>query len=58
LGVVWGIMILAAGIALGLSEILIGKWPTVCMVTIVYCIIGVIALGCLFLVRKGFARVD
>ena len=58
LGVVWGIMMLAAGIALGLSELLIGKWPTVCMVTIVYSIIGVIALGCLFLVRKGFAKVD
>ncbi|MFC1711874.1 hypothetical protein ACFLZ1_04800 [Patescibacteria group bacterium] len=54
LGVVWGTMILAAGIALGLSELLIGKWPTVCMVTFVYSIIGVISLSCLFIVKKEF----
>ena len=53
-GVFWGVMILVAGIALGLSELFIGKWPTVCMVTIVYSIIGVIALSCLFIVKKEF----
>jgi hypothetical protein len=58
LGVVWGIMMLTAGIALGLSELLIGKWLSICVVTGLYGIIGVIALGCLFLVRKGFAEVD
>jgi hypothetical protein len=45
---------LTAGIALGLSELLIGKWPTVCMVTFVYSIIGVITLSCLFIVKKEF----
>ncbi len=54
LGVVWGIMILAAGIALGLSELLIGKWLSICVVTGLYCIIGVIALSCLFVVKKEF----
>ena len=54
LGVVWGVMMLAAGIALGLSELIIGKWLSVCVVTGLYCIIGVIALGYLFIVRKEF----
>jgi len=45
---------LVAGFALGLSELLIGKWPTVCVVTIAYIIIGVIALGCLLIVKKEF----
>ena len=54
LGVFWGVMMLVAGIAIGLSELFIGKWPTVCMVTIVYSIIGVIALSCLFIVKKEF----
>jgi len=54
LGVVWGVMMLAAGIALGLSELLIGKWPTVCVVTILYITIGVIALICLLSVKKEF----
>ncbi len=57
LGVFWGVMMLVAGIAIGLSELLIGKWPTVCMVTFVYSIIGVIALSCLFIVKKDFDEV-
>ena len=57
LGVFWGVMMLVAGIAIGLSELYIGEWPTVCMVTIVYSIIGVIALSCLFIVRKDFDKV-
>ena len=56
LGVFWGVIMLVAGIALGLSELLIGKWPTVCMVTFVYSIIGVITLSCLFLVKKEFNK--
>ena len=54
LSVFWGIMMLVAGIALGLSELFIGKWPTVCLVTILYSIIGVIALSCLLSVKKEF----
>ena len=54
LGVVWGIMMLAAGIALGLSELLIGQWLSICVVTGLYGIIGVIALSCLFIVKKEF----
>ena len=54
LSVFWGVIMLVAGIALGLSELLIGKWPTVCMVTFVYSIIGVITLSCLFIVKKEF----
>ena len=52
LSLVWGVMMLAAGIALGLSEIIIGKWLSVCVVTYLYCIIGVIALSCLFTMKK------
>ena len=54
LGMLWGGMMLVAGIALGLSELFIGKWPTVCLVTILYSIIGVIALSCLFIMKKEF----
>ena len=54
LGVVWGAMMLAAGIALGLSELLIGKWTSVCLVTVLYCIIGVIALSCLLISKKEY----
>ena len=57
LGVFWGVMMLVAGIAIGLSEIFIGEWPTVCMVTIVYSIIGVIALSCLFIVKKDYDEI-
>jgi uncharacterized membrane protein len=56
LGAVWGVILLAAGIALGLSEITIGRWPTVCVVTILYVTVGVIALIALFIVKKGFAE--
>ena len=57
LGVFWGVMMLVAGIALGLSELYIGNWPTVCIVTIVYSIIGVITLSCLFIVKKEFNKI-
>jgi hypothetical protein len=52
LGVFWGVMMLVAGIAIGLSELFIGKWPIVCMVTFLYGIIGVIALSCLLIAKK------
>lgn len=55
LGVIWGVIMLAAGIALGLSELLVGKWTAICIVTGLYAGIGVIALGSLCLVRKKFA---
>ena len=54
LGVFWGLMMLVAGVAIGLSELFIGKWPTVCMVTFLYSIIGVITLSCLLIVKKEF----
>jgi uncharacterized membrane protein len=56
LGAVWGVILLAAGIALGLSEMTIGRWPSVCVVTILYTTVGVIALICLFIVKKGFVE--
>ena len=56
LGVFWGVMMLAAGIALGLSELIIGKWLSVCVVTWLYCVIGAIALGYLLIIRKEFTR--
>jgi len=56
LGVVWGVMMFAAGIALGLSELLIGEWGSVCVVTVLYSVIGVIALVYLLIGRKDFAN--
>jgi len=49
-------MMLVAGIALGLSELIIGKWLAICVVTGLYVGIGMIALGSLFIVRKEFAK--
>jgi len=54
LGVIWGFIMLVAGVTIGLSELFIGKWPEVCLVTILYTIIGLSALGSLFIVRKEF----
>jgi hypothetical protein len=56
LGVVWGVMVLAAGIALGLSELIIGKWHSICVVTFLYSIIGVITLSCLLIVKKELSN--
>ena len=58
LGMVWGVMVLAAGIFLGLSELIIGKWLSVCVVTWLYCVIGAIALGYLLIIRKEFTRLS
>jgi uncharacterized membrane protein HdeD (DUF308 family) len=54
LSVVWGLMMLVAGIALGLSELTIGRWPSVCVVTILYCLVGLISLAYLFRRRADF----
>jgi hypothetical protein len=56
LGIVWGAIMLTAGIALGLSEIFIGKWLSVCVVTYLYCIIGLIALSSLFSLKKEYNK--
>jgi hypothetical protein len=55
LGNVFGGIMFAAGLALGLSELIVGQWTAICVVTVLYIGIGVIALGSLFLVRKEFA---
>jgi hypothetical protein len=55
MSVVWGVIMLFAGIALGLSELIIGQWTMICVVTVLYNGIGLVALGSLFLVRKEFA---
>ncbi|MFC2031204.1 hypothetical protein ACFLWA_10795 [Chloroflexota bacterium] len=57
LGVFWGVTMLVAGIAIGLSELFVGEWPTVCMVTYEYSIIGVITLCCLLLAKKDFDQI-
>ena len=54
LGVFWGVMMLVAGISIGLSELFIGRWTTVCIVTFVYSIIGVITLSCLLIMKEEF----
>jgi hypothetical protein len=53
--VLWAVMMLAAGIALGLSELIIGQWSAICVVTGLYSISGLIALSSLLIVRKEFA---
>ena len=54
LGVFWGVMLIVSGIILAAYELFILGWSTVCMQTPVFIIVGVIALGCLFIVKKEF----
>jgi hypothetical protein len=54
LSIIWGVMMLVAGLALGLSELIVGQWSAICVVTGLYTGIGVIALGGLYLVRNEF----
>ena len=54
LGVFWGLMLIASGIILAAYELFILGWSTVCMQTPVFIIVGVIALGCLFIMKKEF----
>jgi hypothetical protein len=54
LGMVWGVILLTAGIALGFSELMIGKWQSICVVTGLYMLIGVVSLVSLYLSRKQF----
>ena len=55
LGVFWGVMLIVSGIILAIYELFILGWSTVCMQTPVFIIVGVIALGCLFIVKKEFS---
>jgi hypothetical protein len=48
-------MMLLAGIALGLSEIFVGEWVAICVVTILYVSIGVVSLVSLFITKKELA---
>jgi hypothetical protein len=52
ISIFWSAMMLVAGITLGLSEIFVGKWTSICVVTYLYSFIGVIALVCLFVFKK------
>ena len=54
LGVFWGVMLIVSGIILAGYELFILGWSTVCMQTPVFIIVGVIALACLFIVKKEF----
>lgn len=52
LSLVWSVMVVSAGISLGLSELVIGKWQSICVVTILYVVIGIIGMVSLFVTRK------
>jgi len=54
LGVLWGALAIVHAITTATSEVLMAKWSTVCLSTIEFAILGVIALGCLLAVRKKF----
>ena len=55
LGVFWGIMLITSGIILAGYELFILGWSTVCMQVPIFIIVGVLALGSLFVVKKEFA---
>ena len=54
LGILWGVMFIVSGIILAVYELFILGWSTVCLQTPEFIIIGGIALGCLFIVKKEF----
>jgi hypothetical protein len=55
LGVLWGVLLIAYGIIIAVNELFVLGWSTVCPGVLVNLIVGVIALGCLFAVRKEFS---
>ena len=55
LGVLWGALLIVNGIVIAVNELLILRWSTVCPGVPLNVIVGAIALGCLFAVRKKFA---
>jgi len=54
LGILWGTLAIAHAIILATVQVFIAKWPTPCAETLMFGIIGAIALSCLFAVRKKF----
>jgi uncharacterized membrane protein len=54
LGVLWGVLLIVAGITTAVNELLVLRWSTVCQNVTLNVIVGAIALGCLFAVRKKF----
>ena len=55
LGVLWGVLLIAYGIILVVQELFVLGWSTVCPGVPVFLIVGVVGLGCLLVVRKGFS---
>jgi hypothetical protein len=55
LGVLWGLLLIAYGIIIAMNELFVLGWSTVCSQSLQNLIVGVIALGSLFAVRKEFS---
>ena len=56
LGILWGTLAIAHGIIIAANQVLMAKWSTACPEALMFGIIGIIALGCLFAVRKKFVN--
>ena len=54
LGVLWGVLLIANGIIIAVNELFVLGWSTVCSSVPLNLIVGAIALGSLFAVRKEF----
>jgi hypothetical protein len=55
LGIFWGIMMITNGAIQGGYEIFILGWSKVCLQTVIFLLLGMIALASLLIARKGFS---
>ena len=54
LGILWGSLAIAHGTIIAANQVLVAKWSTACPEVFMFGIIGVVATGCLFAVRKSY----
>lgn len=54
LGILWGTLAIAHGIIIAANQVLVAKWSTACPEVFMFGIIGVVAISCLFAVKKSY----
>jgi hypothetical protein len=54
LGILWGSLAIAHGIIIATYQLLVAKWSLACPEVLMFGIMGVVAIGCLSVVRKYY----
>lgn len=53
-GIFWSVMLITSGIIIAVNELVVLGWSTVCLQTIDFLMVGLIALVCLLSVKRDF----